>query len=62
MMLTAPVATIRRSTPARTTTVRSLDALKEQLGGCSHMAKKELSPVETQDIIKYLNDRFYRFP
>ena len=42
--------------------VRSLDALKEQLGGCSHMARKEFSPVETQNIIKYLNDRFYRFP
>lgn len=42
--------------------VRSLDALKEQLGGCSHMANKKFSPAETQDIIKYLNDRFYRFP
>ena len=42
--------------------VRSLDELKEQLEGCSHMAKKEFSPTETQNIIKYLNDRFYRFP
>lgn len=42
--------------------VRSLDALKEQLGGCSHMAKKQFSTVETQNIIKYLNDQFYKFP
>ena len=41
--------------------VRSLDALKQQLEGCSHMAKKEFSAIETQNIIKYLNDRFYQF-
>ena len=41
--------------------VRSLDALKEQLGGCSHMAQKEFSAIETQNIIKYLNDQFYQF-
>ena len=41
--------------------VRSLNGLKQQLEGCSHMAKKEFSPTETQNIIKYLNDRFYRF-
>ena len=41
--------------------VRSLDALKKQLGGCSHMAKKEFSATETQNIIKYLNDQFYQF-
>ncbi len=41
--------------------VRSLDGLMQQLEGCSHMAKKEFSLAETQNIIKYLNDRFYRF-
>jgi hypothetical protein len=41
--------------------VRSLDALKRQLQGCSHMAKKEFSATETQDIVKYLNNQFYRF-
>lgn len=41
--------------------VRSLDGLKQQLEGCSHMAKKEFSPAETQNILKYLNDRFYQF-
>ena len=41
--------------------VRSLDDLRQQLESCTHMAKKEFSPAETQNILKYLNDRFYRF-
>ena len=41
--------------------VRSLDELKKQLGNCSHMAKQEFSAIETQNIIKYLNDQFYQF-
>ena len=42
-------------------TVQSLDALKEQLASCTHMAKKEFSESETQDLLKYLNDQFYHF-
>jgi mono/diheme cytochrome c family protein len=41
--------------------VQSLDALKKRLGDCSHMAKKEFSAIEMQNIIKYLNDQFYQF-
>jgi hypothetical protein len=41
--------------------VQSLDALKEQLAGCAHMAKKEFSESEAQDLLKYLNDQFYHF-
>jgi hypothetical protein len=41
--------------------VQSLDALEKRLGDCSHMAKKEFSAIETQNIIKYLNDQFYQF-
>jgi hypothetical protein len=41
--------------------VRSLDALETRLGDCSHMAGKEFSAIETQNIIKYLNDEFYQF-
>ena len=41
--------------------VRSLDELRRQFESCSHMAKKEFSPTEAQNVIKYLNDRFYRF-
>jgi cytochrome c5 len=42
-------------------TVRSLDALKRQLDGCSHMAKENFSAAETQNIIKYLDEQFYKF-
>jgi len=42
--------------------VQSLDTLKKQLASCSHMAKKEFSVIETQNILKYLNDQFYQFP
>ena len=41
--------------------VQSLTALKEQLVACSHAAKKEFSASEMQDLLKYLNDQFYRF-
>lgn len=41
--------------------VQSLDALKEQLVGCSHAAKKEFSASEMQDLLKYVNDQFYHF-
>jgi hypothetical protein len=41
--------------------VQSLDALKEQLGNCSHMANTEFSESETQNLLKYLNDQFYHF-
>ena len=41
--------------------VRSLEGLKQQVENCTHMAQKEFSPVERQDIVKYLNEQFYRF-
>ena len=41
--------------------VRSLDGLKQQVENCTHMAQKEFSPAERQDIVKYLNEQFYRF-
>jgi hypothetical protein len=41
--------------------VQSLDALKTQLASCSHMAKREFTASETQDLLKYLNDQFYHF-
>jgi cytochrome c5 len=42
-------------------TVRSLDALKRQLDGCTHMVKENFSAAEARSIIEYLNDQFYRF-
>ena len=41
--------------------VRSLEGLKQQFESCSHMAKKEFSTAEAQNVIKYLNDKFYHF-
>ena len=41
--------------------IKSLDALKGQLQGCGHVAKKDFSPAEQQDIVKYLNEQFYHF-
>lgn len=42
--------------------IQSLDGLKEQLASCSHMANADFSTDETRDVLKYLNDEFYRFP
>jgi len=39
-----------------------LDALNRRLSDCSHMANKEFSSIETQNLVKYLNDQFYQFP
>jgi cytochrome c553 len=41
--------------------VRSLAELKEQLAACTHATKKDFSARETEDLLKYLNERFYRF-
>jgi mono/diheme cytochrome c family protein len=42
--------------------VQSLDALRGQVQACGHMAKQDFTPQQLQDLVKYLNDRFYRFP
>jgi hypothetical protein len=41
--------------------VRSFDALKEQMESCTHMAAKDFSAADRQNLIKYLNDQFYHF-
>jgi hypothetical protein len=41
--------------------VHSLDGLKQQLENCSHMAGKQFSVIEMQNLTKYLNDTFYQF-
>src|SRR5256885_159529 len=41
--------------------IKSLDALKEQLTECTHAAQVTLSDGQQQDIVKYLNERFYKF-
>lgn len=41
--------------------VGSLDALKHQVEGCGHAAKKDFSAAQLQDLVKYLNERYYHF-
>lgn len=42
--------------------VQSLDSLKRQLQTCERAAGTNFSAKEKQDVLKYLNDSFYRFP
>lgn len=42
--------------------VKSLDALRGQVQACGHMAKQDFSPQQLQDLVRYLNDQYYRFP
>jgi len=41
--------------------VKSMAGLKEQMAMCGHAAKLELSESDKQNLVKYLNERFYRF-
>ena len=40
--------------------IRSLEALRERLGGCTHMAGADFSTEQAQSVLKYLNERFYQ--
>ena len=41
--------------------VHSLDELRGQLDACTHMTKLQFTPEQKQDLMTYLNDRFYHF-
>jgi len=41
--------------------VKSLPALSEQLNACVHSAQVTLSDAEQQNLVKYLNEQFYKF-
>ncbi len=43
-------------------TVQSLGALQQQLEDCGHATQKTFSADERQNIVRFLNDRFYQFP
>lgn len=40
----------------------SVDAVRQHMQSCSHMAKLSLSSAQEQHLLKYLNEQFYRFP
>jgi hypothetical protein len=42
--------------------IQSLEALKQQLDSCGHMTKIELTIIDKQNLVKYLNEQFYHFP
>jgi hypothetical protein len=41
--------------------VKSLAGLTRQVENCTHMSQQEFSSTEKQDIVKYLNNQFYKF-
>lgn len=41
--------------------IGSLQALQEQINACGHNLPRRFSADEVRDLVKYLNDRFYRF-
>lgn len=41
--------------------VSSLDGLARQIESCVHMTKKDFSVAEKQNLVKFLNERYYHF-
>ncbi len=41
--------------------IHSLDALRTQINGCSHQLPVKLSQSQIDDLVKYLNQNYYKF-
>ena len=41
--------------------VQSLDALQQQMSNCGHAVGRTFTETETQNLVKYLNETFYKF-
>jgi hypothetical protein len=41
--------------------VKSLADLHEQLNECTHSAQVKLTAAEQEEIVKYLNEKYYKF-
>lgn len=41
--------------------VTSIDGLREQMSMCGHATKQDFTAAQKQDLVKYLNEKFYRF-
>lgn len=41
--------------------IKSLDALVDQVNGCAHRTGLKISPAQANDLVKYLNEAFYKF-
>ena len=41
--------------------IKSIEGLKGQISGCGHQLKKSLTQDQINDLVKYLNDTYYKF-
>ncbi len=41
--------------------VNSLDALNQQISSCGHMTDITLGKTQVNDLVKYLNETYYKF-
>ena len=41
--------------------VTSMDALLGQVNGCNHNLNKRLSQEQVDDLVRFLNDKYYKF-
>ena len=41
--------------------MNSLEALRNQINGCAHMTQQNISDTNQRDLVKYLNETFYKF-
>jgi hypothetical protein len=41
--------------------VKSLEGLEKQVTGCGHAAGVSLEKTQVSDLVKYLNDTYYKF-
>lgn len=41
--------------------IGSIDALERQVNACNHQLKKNFDKFEIIDLVKYLNDGYYKF-
>jgi mono/diheme cytochrome c family protein len=41
--------------------VHSLEALQRQVQTCTHLANRDFSAAQRQDLVKYLDDQYYHF-
>jgi cytochrome c553 len=41
--------------------ISSSDALERQVNACNHQLKKNFDKLEVLDMVKYLNDNYYKF-
>jgi cytochrome c553 len=41
--------------------ISSIDGLERQVNACNHQLKKNFDKLEINDLVKYLNDSYYKF-